>query len=326
MAGHDPRAGTAENYRRFARLEARGRSPRYEQLAEDVARDPEILSFLGELPPGKRQPNLLFAAARYLLGEPADIRTLRTLVASRRDELTAQLLSLRTQTNEPLRCATLLPVLASIPGPLALLEVGASAGLTLLPDRYSYSYDGHLVTGSDPLAPVLACSPRGPVPLPAKVPEVVWRGGLDLNPLDVMNDDDVRWLQCLLWPGETGRAERLAASIQVARREPPLVRRGDLLTDVPALAATAPRDATLVVFHSAVLAYLGAEQRECFAEGVRALDAVWLSNEAPGVVTVASPGEDRLPPEGGHFVLVRDGVTPVALTDPHGTWVSWLSA
>ena len=52
---------------------------------------------------------------------------------------------------------------------------------------------------------------RGPVPLPGRVPDVAWRAGLDLNPLDVTSADDVRWLQCLLWPGETGRQERLAA-------------------------------------------------------------------------------------------------------------------
>ena len=65
----------------------------------------------------------------------------------------------------------------------------------------------------------------GPVPIPAQVPEVAWRAGLDLNPLDVTDDDDVRWLECLIWPGETGRRERLAAAIETARRDPPPVRR-----------------------------------------------------------------------------------------------------
>ncbi|HUZ56387.1 MAG TPA: DUF2332 family protein [Streptosporangiaceae bacterium] len=38
------------------------------------------------------------------------------------------------------------------------------------------------------------------MPLPARVPEISWRAGLDLNPLDVSSDDDVRWLSCLVWP------------------------------------------------------------------------------------------------------------------------------
>ena len=161
---------------------------------------------------------------------------LQALVADRRADLAGVMLSRRTQTNEAARCAALLPLLARLPQPLALLEVGASAGLTLLPDRYSYDYGGHLVPGTDPLAPVLACEPRGPVPLPDRVPEVAWRAGLDLNPLDVGRDDDMHWLDCLIWPGEAGRRERLRAAIATARRDPPPLYQGDLLTDVPALA------------------------------------------------------------------------------------------
>jgi hypothetical protein len=304
-------------YRDFARTEARGRSPRYEALAEAVADDVRVLAFLEGLPAGKRQPNLLFAAARYLLGETADIGSLRDLVG---DDLREVMLTRRTQTNEVARCATLLPALAMIDGPLALLEVGASAGLTLLPDRYSYDYgNGRVVEGSDPLAPVLSCEPRGPVPVPvpARVPEVIWRAGLDLNPLDVTDEDDVRWLECLLWPGEQGRAERLAAAIATARRDPPAVHRGDLLTGVPAIAAQAPPEATLVIYHSAVLAYVDERGRREFASVVKGMGVAWLSNEEPGVV-----GSYDAP---GGFALIRDGGQPLAVTDPHGTWVRWMA-
>jgi hypothetical protein len=320
MTGHDPQSGTAENYRRFARLEAHGRSPRYETLAIAVASDEPILAFLACLPPGKQQPNLLFAAARYLLGAPADLGSLQMLVADRRSELAQVMQARRTQTNEPARCATLLPALAQLPQPLALLEVGASAGLTLLVDRYSYDYGGHRIAGTDPRAPVLACQPRGPVPLPGRVPAIAWRAGLDLNPLDVTDADDVRWLECLLWPGEHGRAERLAGAVATARRDPPPVHRGDLLTDVPALARQAPADATLVIYHSAVLAYVTEPQRQQFARTVRGLGAVWLSNEGTGVL----PGIPLPPHDGAPFILVRDGMAPTAFTDPHGTWLQWL--
>jgi len=312
-------AATTERYLAFA-AEARGRSPQYEELAVAAARDEPVLAFLAALPAAKRQPNLLFAAARYLLGEPADLAALHTLVSERRDELAGVMLTRRTQTNEPARCGTLLPALALLPGPLALIEVGASAGLTLLADRYSYDYGGHRVTGTDPLAPVLTCEPRGPVPLPGRVPEVAWRAGLDLNPLDVRSADDVHWLQCLLWPGETGRQERLAAAIDTARRDPPPVYRGDLLTDLPGLASQAPPGATLVVYHSAVLAYVTPPQRAEFAEVVRALGAVWLSNEAPEILSGTAADHEE-----GHFVLAENGTRPIAHTDPHGTWLRWLS-
>jgi hypothetical protein len=318
MGGLDPKRSTAENYRMFGR-EARGRSGAYETLAVAVAGDDLILEFLGTLPPAKRQPNLLFAAARYL-GSPSDIGALRSLVRRDAAGLSRVMLARRTQTNEPARCATLLPALAALPGPLALIEVGASAGLTLLFDRYSYDYDGHHVVGCDPDAPTLRCAVRGPVPLPDRVPAIAWRAGLDLNPLDVTREDDVRWLSCLVWPGESGRPDRLAAAIASARRDPPPVQRGDLLTDLSALAAQAPADATLVIYHSAVLAYVAAEDRERFARTVRGLAAAWLSNEAPGVV----PGLPLTAFRENTFVLGRDGHTPLAFADGHGTWLHWL--
>src|SRR3984957_1261235 len=220
MGGHDLSASTAENYRTFA-AEARDRSPRYEELALAVAADPAILGFLGTLPARQRQPNLLFAAARLLGAEPPDRAGLRALVSQRGAELSAVLMTRRTQTNEPARCATLLPALAALPGPLALIEVGASAGLTLLFDRYSYDYDGYRIARCEPGAPTLRCAVRGPVPLPARVPDISWRAGLDLNPLDVTCEDDVRWLSCLVWPGESDRQDRLAAAIATARPAPP---------------------------------------------------------------------------------------------------------
>ena len=133
-------------------------------------------------------------------------------------------------------------------------------------------------------------------------------------------DDDARWLSCLVWPGEGDRAQRLQAAIATARRDPPAVHRGDLVTDLPAIAAQAPAGATLVIYHSAVLAYVAAADRAQFARDVHELGAVWLSNEAPGVVPgLAPPGV----PE-GTFVLGRDGRTPLALTDGHGAWLHWL--
>jgi hypothetical protein len=321
MHGHDLNASVAQNYRDFAE-EASGRSPAYEALALAVAADDGILAFLRKLPPQKRQPNLLFAAARCLLGDYPDIAALRGLVDRDGIALAALMRRRRTQTNEPARCATLLPALGLLPEPLALIETGASAGLTLLPDRYSYDYAGHRLAGTDPDAPLLRCEPRGPVPLPGRVPEIAWRAGIDLNPLDVTCDDDVRWLSCLVWPGEGDRSETLAAAIATARRDPAPVYRGDLRTDLPALAAEAPAGATLVIFHSAVLAYIDPDDRARFASVVRGLPAVWLSNEGPGVL----PDVPIPPYRGGPFVLVRDGRTALAFADGHGAWVEWLPA
>ncbi|MFE1255308.1 DUF2332 family protein, partial [Streptomyces fungicidicus] len=67
-------------------------------------------------------------------------REFLTWVVRHWGQVSSLMLARMTQTNESARCATLLPVLAALPQPLALIEVGASAGLCLYPDRYRYRY------------------------------------------------------------------------------------------------------------------------------------------------------------------------------------------
>ena len=136
----DALAQISARYSKFAEDEAHGKSPLYEELAGRIAADPAILAYLSELPREKQQPNLLFAAAKYLHGTPRGWETFRTLILQRGDQIAGIMKARRTQTNVPERCATLLPLLARLPQPLALLEVGASAGLCVLPDYYAYLY------------------------------------------------------------------------------------------------------------------------------------------------------------------------------------------
>lgn len=332
---------TAEFYADFAEHEAVD-SPLFADWARGVAEDPDLLALLAELPESKRQPNLVFAAARWHGADTrptGDHRALQEVLLTEWPAVRSTIESRATQTNEAGRCATLLPQLARIEGPIALLEVGPSAGLCLLPDRYSYLFTAggsdallHEVTRLDPAdgpSPVvLECALTGIEP-PARLPEVVWRGGLDLNPLDVQDDDAMAWLQTLVWPGHEERAQRLAGAIGVARE---LVaggggpagtgaalhlRRGDLAEDLPALVAEARAavpEATVVVQHSAVLAYVPAEVRRRFVEVVQREADVWLSNEGSSIL----PGMPE-PPRRPAFVLARDGQA-VAFTQPHGAW------
>ncbi|HEX6357947.1 DUF2332 domain-containing protein [Actinophytocola sp.] len=314
---------TADRYRRFADAEARGGSPCYEEWALGVAADGELLALLDDLPVAKRQPNLLFAAARYS-GIPAgpfpDFR--RALLADW-PAVRKVMLARRTQTNEPGRCAVLLPLLAALPQPLALLEVGASAGLCLYPDRYSYRYGDHprLDPPAGPARAVLDCEITGPVPIPAALPRVVWRAGIDLNPLDVADADDVRWLEALIWPEHDHRRARLTPAIEIAKAEPAHIVTGDLNEKLTTLAAAAPREATLVVFHSAVLAYLDAESRAEFVDTVRGLNARWIANEGPGALPVTAPPSPE--PERALFLLTLDS-EPVAYSAGHGQTLHWL--
>jgi hypothetical protein len=312
---------TSRRYRFMAESQLRGISASYERLCLGVAEDAEVLELIDTLPAAKRQPNLLLGAVRFLEGPIDSYAGFRSFVVGRWDELSATMLARRTQTNEAARCTALLLELAALPQPLALLEVGASAGLCLYPDRYAYRYDDRPVLGESPV--LLACRTTGAAPVPHRLPHVVWRRGLDLNPLDVRDDDDVRWLRSLIWPEQTDRFEVFDKAVATARAEPVPVVRGDLTTDLARASADAPRQATLVVYHSAVLAYLDGDQRAMFRAALDELAAqrptVWLSNEGPGVCV-----DIKAPPGPVPFVLGRDGV-PLAFTSPHGDWVDWLA-
>jgi hypothetical protein len=314
----------AERYRRFA-AEASGRSPLYQRLAMGVAGDRDLLALLERLPPAKQQPNLLFAAVQYLGGSQPTFDAFRAFVLDHADQVAATMAARRTQTNEVGRCALLLPSLATLPGPLALVELGASAGLCLLPDRYAYRY-GTAVVG-DPASPVrLTCQPRGPVPVPAAPPEVVWRRGIDLAPVDLHDPAAVRWLEACVWPDQPHRLARLRAAIRVARANPPLVVQGDLLEQVAPVVAQAPVGATVVVFHSAVTAYLASPDRRRLAALLAELPAVWLSVEGPGGVPGLERGLARPPPDPAVFLVGQGPDRLVGLADPHGAWLQWLDS
>ncbi|MFG3555527.1 DUF2332 domain-containing protein [Micromonospora sp. NPDC047557] len=309
---------TTEAYVEFARREAHGVSPTYERLSDAVAHDDDLLALLDALPPAKRQPNLLFGVVRWLGGPVDDPGAFHDYTLTHWPAIEAQMRARATQTNEAGRCAVLLPVLAALPQPLALLEVGASAGLCLYPDRYAYRYGEHRIGSGEP---VLECAASGLVP-PERVPQVVWRAGLDLNPLDVTDADAVSWLDALIWPEHAHRRARLRAAAAVAAADPPLLIRGDLVDDLPALAARAPAGATLVIFHTSVLYQVPVARREAFVRLVRELPGHWIANEAPEVLPY--DGLPDSPDAALHNVLALDG-KPLAWARGHGQALTWFA-
>lgn len=126
-----------ERYRRFADDECKGYSELYFELSHAVADDEELVEFIARMP--VIQPNLFLAAVQFVTGPdqmPRSPEQLRQVVRDCRDDVARLMRSWRTQTNEVGRCTALLPALPA--GRLVLLEVGASAGLCLLIDKFHY--------------------------------------------------------------------------------------------------------------------------------------------------------------------------------------------
>src|SRR4051812_40651402 len=160
----EPYAGVREQYVRFAD-EAREDSPCFVEWGLGVAGDPDVLAWVDALPGLKKQPNLVFAAARWHgVPAPGPYAGLRAALLDDDGSIRATIMARSTQTNEVGRLATLLPAFAhAVPaGRIALIEVGASAGLNLFPDRWGYAW----ATAGGPVslgpAPRLPCSVTGP--------------------------------------------------------------------------------------------------------------------------------------------------------------------
>ncbi|MCW3493834.1 DUF2332 domain-containing protein [Microbacterium sp. SSM24] len=328
--GTDQQEQIAAYYDDFARRWAHCTSPLYEDWALGIARDPEVLARLTALPHAKRQANLVFAAARWEGAPLSPYHEVRPWLLEHWDRIVATGAARTVQTNEANRCATWLPPLSRIDGPLALLEVGAAAGLCLFPDRYSVDYatPSGIRRVDPPAGPsevVLSCRVDDQASVPARYPDVVSRRGIDLDPIDAGDPDAVDWLATLVWPGpdHDARVARLRAAAAIAAADPPVIERGDLRERVTDAASAAPADATVVVFHSAVLLYLDAEGRREFADLMAGLGdrigrrVVWLSNETLGTL----PEIDARVPAGTatdhRFVQTWDA-RPIALAGQHG--------
>lgn len=313
-------AEIAARYRFFSEAEAMVTSRLYGEVSLAIADDPDLLAVIATLPEEKQQPNLVLTATRFITGGFDDYGAFREGLFRQRDEIIATIMARRTQTNEVGRCSALYAVLATLPQPIALLEVGASAGLRLVLDRYRYDLSG-TVTGdlTSPLTIPTTVTGTGP-PLANKV-EIAWRAGIDLNPIDLGQPGEVAWLQALIWPGEEERAGRLRTALDIARRDPPRVVGGDLNTLLPELAAEAPRDATLVVCNSSVLGYLTPGDCGRFVDQVADLPGHWISQEIPSTLPWMALPEP--PPQGRFSVVVALDGTALGYSHPHGSWIHW---
>jgi hypothetical protein len=173
------------------------------------------------------------------------------------------------QTNEVTRCANLLPAFALVYQdgqcqPLAGIELGASGGLNLNWDNYSYIYN-HAYAIGDERSPVqIHCSFQGRQfpPLPQIIPPMASRVGIELSPLDLTNEQDVKWMRACIWPEEMWRYQHFEAALAYAKQSPPTVLAGDASELLPDLLTTIPPEQTICIWHSFALNQGRAATRE----------------------------------------------------------------
>lgn len=281
-------------FHRFAQLREAKQSPLYSHLAACIAKEPEhYLPFLEAIPPHEQAPNLLFAAIHFLLQrEPAaplaryfssihepvlplarnTSRLFSEYCHQNRERIIPLMRSHRTQTNEVRRGLAIHPASQVIHCrtegmPLVWIEVGCSAGLNLIWDQYGYHYTGEdgqeCFAGRKDSALLLSAQVKGNIqpPVSNAAPKILQRIGIDLNPLNLESEDDLQWLEALIWPEHHGRLASLRKAVSIARKFQLDLRRGDAFSLLPEITTEISADCAPVFFHSYVTQQLTAKER-----------------------------------------------------------------
>ena len=165
--------------------------------------------------------------------------------------------------------------------------------------------DGQVL--GDPSSPVqLSASPVGDRPVPTRaLPEVVARVGIDLDPVDVTDADDARWLRACLPPDQPERVARLEAELALAATGPPALLQGDVVEVLPDAFARVPADALPVVTTTWALSQFPLERRLRFLhrldEAAAGRAVAWVSAEGVGVAPAIPTRGDRR--ASGHSII-----------------------
>jgi len=233
------------------------------------------------------------------------------------------------QTNEAGRSASVMAGLLWLSrklGPLfELNEIGASAGVNTMMERYRYDLGGVEVGPAD--SPMrLTPAWRGPPP-PDGAVEIVAIRGCDVSPVDLSNPAEALRLKAYVWPDAPDRMQRIEAAAQLSAATPPLLARKDA-GDFVEERLEAPQDAgvTRVLFHSVMWQYLPEATRRSITAAMEQAGA-HASAERPLAWVQLETNRETF----RHELTVRHwpgGEAPVLLSEahPHGAWIAWRGA
>lgn len=326
---------TAGVYEDFSRWGEHAReSPLYQLLAEAVSTDSELLDIASQIEHLPR-PNMLFSAVQFLLGPDDELaqfyasRTenpvppdgafplFRAFVLDHADRIIELGRTRFVQTNEVRRVAALLPTLMSeadrLGEPVHLIEVGAAAGLNLCLDRFQYDFGGLEFGHSDVL---LRVELEGDIDVPGRAPYVQRRVGIDRNPLDLNDPDDIRWLEALIWPEQVERRRRLRAAVRVRATVQVEMVRADAASAIGGALDRLPTAGPAIVFHAFTLNQFTDEQRERFD---RALEAGSSRRSVSRIGFEYWDGADDWPEI--RVGLSEPSLVPTMQAHPHGAWI-----
>ncbi|MFV0474700.1 MAG: DUF2332 domain-containing protein [Pikeienuella sp.] len=263
-------------------------------------------------------------AALYPSAEGSDEAMLAAVIAAHDDWLSPWLDS-PPQTNEAARSGALLGGLLSIAAAtgmeIELLEIGASAGLNLIPDLYRYDLGGRRWGEAD-AAPGIDCAWRnGAPPLDAPL-KIAARAGVDLRPVDPARRPSP--LLAYIWPDQPARLARARAALERLAKTDIRVETGDAAEWLAArLAAEQPAGRVRVVMHSIMWLYLPERTRAAIDDAIAQAGA---RADASHPLARLSMEGDGVKGSAALTVTLWPGGVPRLLARAcyHGSWVDWV--
>lgn len=231
------------------------------------------------------------------------------------------------QTNEAGRSANFVAAMLwlagqGLPPRFACLEIGSSAGINLMIERYRYQLGGVVV---GPERPVMTLAPewRGARP-PAGPIAIETPKGCDIAPVDLTDPRDALRLRSYIWPEHRVRFERLEAAVAAASARKPLLEKSRAADFVEReLVKPQERGTTRVLMHSIVWQYLPDDEQVRITRAMEAAGRAASPDRALAWIMVEA---DRTLL--GHRLVVRHwpgggGETELAIAHAHGASIDW---
>ena len=275
-------------------------------------------------PRASPEPGALLAAARGALLE--------------QESLVREFLQFPPQTNEVGRSAALfagwLEIATATRLPLSLFEIGSSAGLNLIGDRYAYRFgeacwaprhEGLGVPHAPQPGLTITCDWTGRRPAIEAPLHIQSRRGCDRNPLDTVDLAQRERLIAYVWADQAERIERLEAAIGAMLAKPISIERSDAADWVQRVVQpSSERGVTRVVFHSIVWSYLDRVSQQLIASHLAKIGATASIDRPLAWLRLELAGKDQ--PAELRLVLWPTGEEKLlAHAHPHGRWVRWSS-
>lgn len=330
-------------FKQFAEYECKDSSELYKFLSLNVSEDDEMLELCSEIPNGQPVPNLLLGAVHYLLLKgkehrlteyyPSMIKQARNIDAetfvyfkefclAHREELITVFKTKLVQTNEVRRCGYLYPIFSyiysKVEKPLALIEIGTSAGLQLLWDKFSYSYGADVTYGDEDSSVqiISECKGEHSPPFLPKSPPVISKVGVDLHINDLRNAEDYLWLKSLIWPEHQERLKLFERAVHCFKENPVELIEGDGVTLLSGLVETIPKDSVICIFHTHVANQMAEDIKHELKEKINRIGS------QRDIFHIYNNMWDRKL----HLDYFMDGLEfneTVGDTDGHGRWFEW---